>query len=78
MQDESPLREPEVALVTDAVLNKIADVTEAATVAEKPDRHCHFCGCRCSEKLRWAFLYRQNRHSLEAQRALDCFPAPTH
>jgi hypothetical protein len=22
---------------------------------------CHFCGCQCSEHLRWSFLHRQSR-----------------
>ncbi|MCK5356523.1 MAG: hypothetical protein KAJ63_15510 [Methyloprofundus sp.] len=33
-------------------------------LAERSRFYCHFCGCRCSEQLRWAFLYRQDRHSL--------------
>ena len=77
-QDEPPLTEPEVVLMTDAALKETSGVTEIITADGKPSLHCHFCGCRCSEKLRWAFLYRQNRHSLVAQQALDCFPAPAH
>ncbi len=26
--------------------------------------YCHFCGCRCHELLRWAFLHQQPRQSL--------------
>ncbi|NOR81702.1 MAG: hypothetical protein GQ529_12865 [Methyloprofundus sp.] len=26
--------------------------------------YCHFCGCRCDEFLRWAFLHQQPRQSL--------------
>ena len=77
-RDEPPLRELVVSLGTDEVLKKTSEVTETATEAGKPDLHCHFCGGRCSEALRWAFLYRQNRHSGVAQRALGCFPAPVH
>ena len=25
--------------------------------------YCHFCGCRCSEQIRWEFLHQQNRYS---------------
>jgi hypothetical protein len=77
-QDEPPLSTPEMALSTEAVLNEASDVTEAATLTEKPGLRCHFCGARCGDKRRWAFLYRQNRHSAVAQRALDYFPPPAH
>jgi hypothetical protein len=33
-------------------------------LTEKFKFYCHFCGCRCSELLRWAFLHQQPRHSL--------------
>jgi len=51
-------------------------VTNKVTSTENTDNSCHFCGCRCSEELRWAKLYRQNRHAGVAQRALDSFPKP--
>jgi hypothetical protein len=77
-QEKPSSREPEVPPMADDVSNEASDVTGAATVAGKSDLYCHFCGCRCCEALRWAFLYRQNRHSGVAQRALDYFPVPTH
>jgi uncharacterized caspase-like protein len=76
--NEPPLREPEVALSIGTAVNETLDVTKEDTVAKKPVRHCHFCGCRCSEALRDVFLYRQNRHSLVVPWAFDCFPAPVH
>ena len=29
--------------------------------------YCHFCGCRCSEQIRWEFIHQQNRHSAPVQ-----------
>jgi len=29
--------------------------------SKKAGLTCHFCGCQCSEHLRWSFLHRQNR-----------------
>jgi len=33
-------------------------------LTEKIHRYCHFCGCRCSELLRWAFLHQQPHQSI--------------
>jgi hypothetical protein len=53
-------------------------VTQQVSLTKKTVYRCHFCGCRCSEKLRWAKFYRQNRHYVDmAQLVMDSFPKPT-
>jgi hypothetical protein len=45
-------------------LKRVTRHQKSSFSTETSTFNCHFCGCRCSELLRWVFLHQQPRQSL--------------
>jgi hypothetical protein len=76
--EHQALSEKTMSVYRQLTVKQEVAVTQHVYLTKNPIYRCHFCGCLCSEKLRWAKFCRQNRHYADmAQFVMDSFPKPT-
>ena len=66
----SPELVPYDLLITEP--KRVTTNQKSLFLTEKIHHYCHFCGCRCSEQLRWAFFHQQPRQPLFVHTFKQC------